>query len=117
MNYSSSVIPIILSVYFGAKVEVFFKRVIPDVVKTFLVPFFTLLIVIPLTFLIIGPIAVWAGVIVGEFTVWLYNLSPLIAGLFLGGFWQLFVIFGLHWGLVPIMFNNIISLVLTLLSI
>lgn len=61
MNYASSVIPIILATYFGAKVENSLKKVIPDVVKTFVVPFFTLLIVVPLTFLVIGPIATWAG--------------------------------------------------------
>ncbi|MEH7117300.1 beta-glucoside-specific PTS transporter subunit IIABC [Neobacillus vireti] len=107
MSYSSSVIPIILSTYFGAKIEKFFKKVIPDVVKAFLVPFFTLLVIVPLTFLIIGPIATWAGVLLGQVTIWLYNLSPMIAGFFVGGFWQVFVIFGLHWGLVPIAINNL----------
>lgn len=107
MSYASSVIPIILAAYFGAKVEKFFRKVIPDVVKAFVVPFLTLLVVVPLTFLIIGPIATWAGVLLGQATLWLYNLSPLIAGLFVGGFWQVFVIFGLHWGLVPIAINNL----------
>lgn len=107
MSYASSVIPIILAAYFGAKVEKFFKKVIPDVVKAFVVPFLTLLIVVPLTFLVIGPIATWAGVLLGQATLWLYNLSPMIAGLFVGGLWQVFVIFGLHWGLVPIAINNL----------
>jgi beta-glucoside PTS system EIICBA component len=107
MSYASSVIPIILAAYFGAKVEKFFRKVIPDVVKAFVVPFLTLLIVVPLTFLVIGPIATWAGVLLGQATLWLYNLSPLIAGLFVGGLWQVFVIFGLHWGLVPIAINNL----------
>ncbi|MFS0775033.1 beta-glucoside-specific PTS transporter subunit IIABC [Neobacillus sp. 3P2-tot-E-2] len=107
MSYASSVIPIILAAYFGAKVEKFFKKVIPDVVKAFVVPFLTLLIVVPITFLIIGPIATWAGVLLGQATLWLYNLSPMIAGLFVGGLWQVFVIFGLHWGLVPIAINNL----------
>lgn len=106
MSYSSSVIPIILAAYFGAKVENWFKKVIPDVVKTFLVPFCTLLVVVPLTFLVIGSIATWAGKLLGQGTVAIYDLSPIIAGLLLGGFWQVFVIFGLHWGLVSIAINN-----------
>lgn len=73
-------------------------------------PFFTLLIVVPLTFIVIGPIAVWAGDLLGQGTLWIYNLSPVIAGLFIGGFWQVFVIFGLHWGLVPVAINNISTL-------
>ncbi len=107
MSYSSSVIPIILSNYVGSKIEKGFKKVIPDVVKTFLVPFFTLLVTVPLAFIIIGPIATWAGKLIGAATLGIYNLSPIAAGLFIGAFWQVFVIFGLHWGLVPILINNI----------
>lgn len=107
MNYSSSVIPIIISTYVASKVEKGFKKIIPDVVKNFLVPFGTLLVVVPLTFIVIGPVSTWAGQILGAITVGMYNLSPIVTGLFLGAFWQVFVIFGLHWGLVPVGINNI----------
>ncbi|PEC08770.1 beta-glucoside-specific PTS transporter subunit IIABC [Bacillus toyonensis] len=107
MNYASSVIPIILATYFGAKVEKSLKKVIPDVVKTFVLPFLTLLIVVPVTFLVIGPIATWAGQFLGQATLWVYHLSPLVAGIVLGAFWQVLVIFGLHWGIVPIGYNNL----------
>ncbi|WP_242222620.1 beta-glucoside-specific PTS transporter subunit IIABC [Bacillus cereus group sp. BfR-BA-01380] len=110
MSYASSVIPIILATYFGAKVENGFKKIIPDVVKTFLVPFLTLLVVVPITFLVIGPIATWAGQLLGHGTVWVYQLSPIVAGLLIGGLWQVMVIFGLHWGVVPIAINNITTL-------
>ncbi|WP_017471335.1 beta-glucoside-specific PTS transporter subunit IIABC [Amphibacillus jilinensis] len=106
MTYSMSVIPIIVSAFFAAKVENFFKKIVPDVVKMFLVPMFTLLIIVPLTFIVIGPIATWASQLLGEVTVWAYSLSPVFAGLFLGGLWLVFVMFGLHWGLVPIAINN-----------
>ncbi|QWG30204.1 PTS beta-glucoside transporter subunit IIABC [Bacillus mycoides] len=107
MSYASSVIPIIIAAYIGAKAEKTFKKLIPDVVKTFLVPFCTLLLVIPLTFIVIGPIATWAGQLLGQGTIWMYELSPVVAGLFIGGFWQVIVIFGLHWGLVPVAINNL----------
>jgi PTS system beta-glucosides-specific IIC component len=107
MSYSSSVIPIVLSAYVGSKIEKGFKKIVPDVVKTFLVPFCTLLVTVPLAFIIIGPVATWAGKLIGAGTLAIYSLSPIIAGLFVGAFWQVFVIFGLHWGLVPIMLNNI----------
>ncbi|WP_186578009.1 beta-glucoside-specific PTS transporter subunit IIABC [Aquibacillus kalidii] len=106
MTYSMSVIPIIVSAFFAAKLEKFFTKVIPSVVRMFLVPMFTLLIIIPLTFIIIGPIATWASQLLGTATVGVYDLSPVIAGAFLGGLWLLFVMFGLHWGLVPIAMNN-----------
>ncbi|OQR53979.1 beta-glucoside-specific PTS transporter subunit IIABC [Bacillus sp. CDB3] len=107
MSYASSVIPIIIAAYVGAKVEKAFKKIIPDVVKTFLVPFCTLLLVIPLTFIVIGPIATWAGQLLGQGTIWMYELSPVVAGLFIGGFWQVIVMFGLHWGLIPVSINNL----------
>lgn len=106
-GYASTVIPIILSIFLASKVEKFFKKIIPDVVKTFLVPFCSLLIVVPLTFILVGPIATWAANLLGEVTIAIYNFSPVVAGLFIGGFWQVFVMFGLHWGLVPIAINNI----------
>ncbi|TXC85654.1 PTS beta-glucoside transporter subunit IIABC [Metabacillus litoralis] len=110
MSYASSVIPVILAAYFASIVEKRLRKVIPDVVKTFLVPFFTLLIVVPLTFIVIGPIATWAGNLLGMATLSIYNLSPIIAGIFVGGLWQLLVIFGLHWGLVPIAINNLTTM-------
>lgn len=106
-GYASSVIPVILSVFVGAKIEKLWKKIIPDVVKNFLVPMCTLLVIIPLTFLVVGPIASLAASAIGWVTSGAYSLSPIIAGLIVGGLWQVLVIFGLHWGLVPIMMNNI----------
>lgn len=107
MTYTSSVIPIIFSVFAASILEKYLKTIIPNVVKTFLVPFFTLLIIVPLTFIIIGPISSWAANLIGAGALAVYNFSPLFAGLVIGAFWQVFVIFGLHWGLVAIAINNI----------
>ena len=106
-SYQSTVIPIILAIFIASKVEKVFKKVIPDVVKTFLVLFFTLLIVVPVTFMAIGLVATWASNLLGDISLAVYNFSPVIAGLFIGGFWQVFVMFGLHWGLVPLAMNNL----------
>ncbi|MCR6108443.1 PTS glucose transporter subunit IIA [Salipaludibacillus agaradhaerens] len=110
MSYASSVIPIILASFFASRVEAWVKKIIPDVVKMFLVPFFTLIIVVPITFIVIGPVATWLSQILGQATIFIYNLSPVIAGLFVGGLWQVIVIFGLHWGLVPIALNNLTTM-------
>lgn len=107
MSYSSSVIPVILATFFASKAEKMLKKIIPDVVKTFLVPFFTLLIIVPLTFLFIGPVATWASQLLGEAIVWVYAVSPLVAGVLIGGLWQVLVIFGLHWGLVAVGITNL----------
>ena len=82
-SYQSTVIPIILAIFIASKVEKVFKKVIPDVVKTFLVPFFTLLIVVPVTFMAIGLVATWASNLLGDISLAVYNFSPVIAGLFI----------------------------------
>ncbi len=107
MNYTSSVIPVVVATYFGGKIEKLFKKIIPDVVKTFLVPLFTLIVIVPLTFIVIGPITTWASQLIGEGTLAVYDFSPIVAGLLLGGLWQVLVIFGLHWGFVPVAILNL----------
>lgn len=109
MSYTSSVIPIILAVWFASKVQTFAKRIVPTVVKTFLVPFITLLIAVPITFLIIGPVASWLSDGISTVCVAIYNFSPIVAGLVMGAFWQVFVIFGVHWGFVAVMMANLAS--------
>ncbi|WP_433744433.1 beta-glucoside-specific PTS transporter subunit IIABC [Paenibacillus amylolyticus] len=107
MDYASSVIPIIIATFVAVKLERFFKNVIPKVVSTFLVPFFTLLVIVPATFLVIGPISTWAGQLIGAGATNIYELSPIATGLIIGGLWQVFVLFGLHWGLVPVALLNL----------
>lgn len=109
-GYASSVVPIILSVYFASIVEKFFKKITPDVVKAFIVPMMTLMICAPLTFIVVGPIASILTSAIGLITSSAYAFSPLVAGLLLGGIWQVLVIFGLHWGVIPIAFMNLGSL-------
>lgn len=107
MSYASSVVPIIVSIWFASKVEPFFKKVIPEVVRTFLVPMLTALVVVPITFIFIGPLTTWASDIVATGFTAVYTFSPIAAGAVLGGLWQVLVIFGLHWGLVPLALLNI----------
>ncbi|WP_017687872.1 beta-glucoside-specific PTS transporter subunit IIABC [Paenibacillus sp. PAMC 26794] len=107
MSYSTSVIPIIVATFFAVKIERFFKNIIPKVVSTFLVPFFTLLVIVPATFILIGPVSTWAGQLIGAGATGIYDLSPVVTGLIIGGLWQVFVLFGLHWGLVPVMLLNL----------
>ena len=105
-GYGSSVVPIVFSVWFGAKIEKLWKKVIPDIIKSFMVPLLTLLVVAPLSFLIIGPVATWLSNGIGTACQLVYNINPAIASALVAFIWQILVIFGLHWGLVPIMLNN-----------
>lgn len=109
-GYASSVVPIILSVYIASILEKFFKKITPDVVKAFIVPMMTLMVCAPLTIIIVGPIASILTSAIGIITSSAYAFSPLVAGLLLGAVWQVLVIFGLHWGVIPIVFMNLSAL-------
>lgn len=109
-DYTSSVIPIICAVAFAAFIEKHIKKFIPDVVKTFIVPLITMLITIPLTFLVIGPIASGAATLIGAACNALLGISNVLVGVVVGAFWQVLVMFGLHWAMVPIALNNMQTL-------
>lgn len=109
MDYTSSVVPVILIVYFASKCQNFFNKLVPDVLKNFFVPMLTLLFALTLGFIVIGPIATYGANLVAEGIIALRDFSPLIAGGIIGFFWQILVIFGLHWGLIPVYINNIVT--------
>ncbi|MEK0174696.1 beta-glucoside-specific PTS transporter subunit IIABC [Tetragenococcus halophilus] len=103
-GYYSAIIPILVSVWLGSVVEKWIKNIIPSVVRSFLTPFFTVMVVFVISLIVIGPIANWASTLVGQFFLVVQGFSPLLFGALLAVAWQLLVIFGLHWGIVPIMF-------------
>jgi len=107
MDYTGTVIPVIFVVYFASKCDKFFSKFIPDLVKFFFVPMLTLLISIPVGLLILGPVATFASKIIAEAVMTVRNFSPLLAGAIVGLTWQILVIFGLHWGFIPVYINNI----------
>ncbi len=112
-GYTSSVVPIILAVVLAAKLEKWLRSVLPDVIKLFIVPFITLVIMVPLTYLVIGPIATVLCSLLTLIFSTIYGLpvvGGIIAGLLIGAFWQVLVIFGLHWGLVPLGLINYATL-------
>ncbi|MEI0477779.1 beta-glucoside-specific PTS transporter subunit IIABC [Brachyspira pulli] len=110
MDYTSTVIPVIFIVYFASKCEKFFNKIIPDLVKFFIVPMLVLLVSLPIGFLIIGPITMFGSMIISQVVFAVRNVSPLIAGTIVGGTWQILVIFGMHWGLIPVYINNMVTL-------
>lgn len=106
-TYSGSVIPILLTVYLLMWCERLCQKILPEMVRDLLTPPICLIIAIPVALVVFGPL----GTIVGS---WLaagyeaiYSFSPIVAGLAIGAFFQVMVIFGFNWGIFPIMLNNI----------
>jgi Phosphotransferase system IIC components, glucose/maltose/N-acetylglucosamine-specific len=107
LNYPTSVIPIILAVALLHFVEIPLEKYIPNTIKGFMKPLLSVMIVVPITFLLFGPIGDFIGdAIAGAYSV-IYNFSPILAGAVFGFIWQPSVIFGFQWGMVPAIINNI----------
>lgn len=106
INYASSVIPVILAAWASSWLERRVMKILPGALRNFIAPLICLMVIVPLTFLLIGPAATWASQQLAQGYLAIYNVSPVIAGAFVGAFWQVCVIFGLHWGLIPLMINN-----------
>ncbi|MDP1299201.1 PTS beta-glucoside transporter subunit IIABC, partial [Klebsiella quasipneumoniae] len=66
-----------------------------------------LAVVVPLTFLLIGPMATWLSHLLAQGYKIIYAVAPWLAGAAIGALWQVCVIFGLHWGLIQLMINNL----------
>jgi PTS system beta-glucosides-specific IIC component len=106
INYTSSVIPIIFSAWLCSLLEKRLNRWLPSAIKNFFSPLICLVVITPLTFLVIGPVSTWLSEMLALAYQFLYNTAPWLAGAVMGGLWQVFVMFGLHWGLVPLCINN-----------
>lgn len=106
-SYASSVIPIIIGVFILSYVQKFLEKIIPEVLKIILVPGFSLLIMVPATFMLFGPIGIYIGDIISFTYKGMMNLSPILCGGFVGGMWCVFVIFGAHRALLPIGINDV----------
>ncbi len=106
-NYTSTVLPVICAVAFAAWFENRYKKYIPDTIKLFAVPLITIVVTVCLTFLVIGPITSVISNVLGMIFEAINNFSPILMGLLVGFFWQILVMFGLHWALIPIAISNL----------
>lgn len=106
-NYVSSVVPIIIAVFVLAYVEGFVKKIMPEVLKVIMVPTLSLLVMVPATLMIFGPIGIYFGNVVNWAYYYIMRLSPILLGAFIGGIWCVLVIFGAHRAIIPIGINDV----------
>jgi len=107
ISYTSSVFPIIVAAWLGKYVEKFLKKVIPTYIRSVFVPILEALVLSLVVIIGVGPIITVLSKGLSNGLVSIYNFSPTLSGLVLGGVYQTMVIFGLHWGLIPIVINDI----------
>ncbi|WP_373773977.1 PTS transporter subunit EIIC [Streptococcus ferus] len=107
MNYNSTVVPIILAIWAYSYLYKWLDKNIPETLKLVIVPLISLLVMVPLTTIVIGPLGVYGGELIANIVNWLIERSGLLTGVLIGGGWSVLVSFGIHWAVNPIMINNI----------
>lgn len=107
MDYSSTVLPIILSIWAYSYLEKLLRRIIPEGGHLVFVPLFSLAIMVPLTLIVVGPISVTLSNLIANLINYLIEKNSVLAGILVGGGWNLLVSVGLHWAVNPIMIQNI----------
>ena len=109
-NYLSTVIPVIAVVALAAQIQKVAKKLVPEMLANFFVPFFVLLIALPIGFIVIGPIISVLTSLLSAGFMGLNSFSPILFGAVVGFLWQVLVIFGLHWSLIPLVMINLAEL-------
>lgn len=106
-TYTSTVLPPLFLVWLLSYLERFLEPRLHTIIKPLLMPLICLVIMVPLTLLAIGPLTANAAHYIANGYNWIVNLAPSVAGGLIGAVWQVFVIFGVHWGITPVIIENI----------
>lgn len=106
-NYTYSVIPIILTVWVASKLEHWLDKHLASNFRNFTTPLLVVLIMVPLVLLTIGPATSWIANSLAGGLEWLWSRAPVVGGFILGAAWQPLVVFGVHWGVWPVIINDI----------
>lgn len=108
--YHASVLPVLFAIGLLYFVEKPCEKWIPEAIRGFVKPIVCCLIVLPVTFLVFGPLGSLIGDFLTKIFFSIYNLSPVLAGAFMGFFMQPMVVVGAHWSVVPVSINNVATL-------
>ena len=109
-DYSGSVFVPLFMVAVLALVYKALERIIPDSVQMVFVPFLSMVIMIPITAFLLGPLGVWVGNGLGVGLAWLNNNAPFIFAILIPMLSPFLVPLGLHWPLNALMLVNINTL-------
>jgi PTS system beta-glucosides-specific IIC component len=107
IDYGQSVFPALIAAILLSLLEKWLRRRLPRSLHLILVPTICLAVLVPATAILFGPVGTYVSEALSHAIGWLWGLSPAIAGAIMGGLWQVFVIFGVHWGFVPVIVNDL----------
>ncbi|WP_405141087.1 beta-glucoside-specific PTS transporter subunit IIABC [Paenibacillus sp. FSL H7-0942] len=109
-SYASSVIPIVIAIWIAAHVERAIDRITHSSLKLIVVPTVTLLIMVPLTLIAIGPLGGIIGNGLSGGIRWLFDNASILASILIGGTMSVLIITGMHYALLPLAVGSIATL-------
>ena len=109
-TYSYSVIPVLLGVYLLSWVERGFTRIIPSFLKLTFVPMLSLVVVVPITLIVLGPLGTFVGSGIAGGINWALDNGGVPAGFVIGALLPLIIMTGMHYTLVPFILQNLATL-------
>jgi beta-glucoside PTS system EIICBA component len=107
IDYGQSVFPALIAAVLLSIMERALRRRLPRSLHLILIPTICLAVLVPATAILFGPVGTYVSEVLSEALGWLWQLSPAVAGAIMGGLWQVFVMFGVHWGFVPVIVNDL----------
>lgn len=109
MNYPATVFPAITAIWVFSHWERLLRKWIPQGGHLVFVPLFSILVIVPLTLIVFGPLTYYVSNWIAQAINSLIKSSPVLAGVIVGGGWNALVSVGLHWAVNPIMIQNVAS--------
>ena len=109
-DYGGQVFVPLIAVAVTAAVYKFFKRIIPENVQMVFVPFLSIVVMVPLTAFLLGPLGIWLGNGLGVGLAWLNGNAPIVFAILIPLLYPFLVPLGLHWPLNALMLANIQTL-------
>ncbi len=108
-SYANTLFPIILASFLASLVEKGAKKIVPEMLQLMFVPTIVLGVTVPVAFLVIGPVMNMLSGAISAGVTWVFDVSPTLAGIVLGAFWQVIVLLGLHAAMIPVLINNLVT--------
>lgn len=106
VTYSSQFLPSIVSVWIMSYVYGFLRKHMPESLRYAFLPLFTIMIMLPISLCVIGPLGSWMGNLIGAFAAWLAEVAGPIAIGLIGGLWYFLVALGMDKAIVPIVLQQ-----------
>ena len=104
IGYNGQIFPVVLGTLFMSVVYRFLQKVLPVVFRTVLLPVLTMIIVVPVTLLVLGPIGYWVGTGLANGVLAIYRAFPALAVAIIGATTVWLVFFGMNNATYPVLF-------------